>query len=200
MSDRNRPAEDLPEGQRQLDQRLAALMTAAQDGDGQAYAGLLEEITALLRRTVRGRSPYLQPGDVEDRVQDILLSVHEARATYDPARPFMPWLMAIARNRMADEARRYARRAAHEVGVDEPPETFSGAEANTPAEAAVDSLALRDAIEQLPPVQRKVIEMVKLREKTHAEASQATGMSVAALKITVHRAVKQLRKLMGSEA
>ena len=184
----------------QTDRRLAGLMGAAQNGDARAYGSLLEEAAALLRRTVRARSPYLQAGDIEDRVQDILLSVHEARATYDPERPFIPWLMAIARNRMADEARRYSRRAAHEVGVDVLPETFSGDETNRPAEAAVDSMALQDAIRQLPPVQRRVIEMVKLQEMTHAEASQATGMSIAALKITVHRAVKQLRKLMGSEA
>jgi RNA polymerase sigma factor (sigma-70 family) len=200
MSDRDRPADAMGDHQRELDRRLAGLMAAAQEGDGRAYAGLLEEISALLRRTIRCRSPYLQPGDIEDRVQDILLSVHEARATYDPKRPFLPWLMAIARNRMADEARRYARRAAVEVGVGEPLETFSGAEANSSAEAAVDATALHDAIERLPPVQRTVIEMVKLREMTHAEASDATGMSVAALKITVHRAVRRLRKLMGSEA
>jgi RNA polymerase sigma-70 factor (ECF subfamily) len=175
-------------------------MAAAQEGDRRAYARLLKQSAVLLRRAIAARCPYLQPGDVEDRVQDILLSVHEARATFDPARPFVPWLMAIARNRLADEARRYGRRATYEVGCEEPPETFSDHEANRDAQTVVDTMALQDAIKELPPVQRKVIEMVKLREMSHAEASQATGMSIAALKITVHRAVKQLRKLMGSEA
>jgi len=28
----------------------------------------------------------------EDAVQDVLLAIHEKRHTYDPARPFGPWL------------------------------------------------------------------------------------------------------------
>ena len=37
------------------------------------------------------------PGDrVDDVVQDVLLTIHRARATYDPSRPFLPWLRAIA--------------------------------------------------------------------------------------------------------
>jgi RNA polymerase sigma factor (sigma-70 family) len=191
------PAKDLHD--RHRDHCLGALMAVAQEGDGCAYGKLLEETTALLRRVIRARNPYLQHCDIEDRVQDILLSVHEARATYDPKRPFLPWLMAIARNRLADEARRYTRRAAHEVAIDEPLETFSCTETNTSMDATVDSMALHGAIKKLPAAQRKAIEMVKLREMSHAEASEATGMSVAALKITVHRGVKQLRKLMGSE-
>ena len=58
-------------------------------------------------------------------MQDILLSLHSVRATYDPARPFLPWLLTIARNRMADGSRRQMRRAANEVSVAEYPETFS---------------------------------------------------------------------------
>ena len=185
---------------RQTDVRLASLMRAAQDGDRTAYERLLEEVTALVRRAVRGHSPFLQADDVEDRVQDVLLSLHAVRATYDPARPIIPWLMAILRNRMADEARRYGRRSAREVMVDEVPETFSGEDANTHADALVESMTLRDAIEELPPAQKRAIEMVKLRELSLAEASAESGMTVAALKITVHRAVKRLRRLMGHEA
>ncbi len=86
---------------------LEQLMRAAQDGDTAAYERLLKSLIGLLRRTVRQRRPFLQPADIEDIVQDILLSLHAVRSTYDPGRPFMPWLMAIARNRMADAARRY---------------------------------------------------------------------------------------------
>jgi DNA-directed RNA polymerase specialized sigma24 family protein len=86
---------------------------------------LLEEVTPLLRQTVRRHRNFLQPADVEDLVQDILLSLHAVRATYDPGRPFLPWLMAIARNRMADGARRYVRRSANEVGVEQLPVAFA---------------------------------------------------------------------------
>src|SRR5712691_5932883 len=109
------------------DRALASLMQAAQAGDTRAYARLLDEITPRLRHIVRGQRKFLRAEDIEDLVQDILLSLHAVRATYDPQRPFMPWLMAITRNRLADGARRYTRRAVHEVQVEALSVTFSDA-------------------------------------------------------------------------
>src|SRR3546814_11678098 len=92
-------------------------MRSAQDGDRTAYARLLGEVSPLLRQIVRRRYCFLQPSDIEDIVQEILLSLHVARATYDPQRPFLPWLMALARNRMADGARCHARRSRREIEI-----------------------------------------------------------------------------------
>src|SRR5262245_9212772 len=107
------------------DQALTTLMQAAQAGDAQAYVRLLKEITPRLRQIVRRQRSFVSAEDIEDLVQDILLSLHAVRATYDPQRPFMPWLMAITRHRLADAARRYTRRAAHELQVENLPVTFS---------------------------------------------------------------------------
>ncbi|HSR82417.1 MAG TPA: sigma factor, partial [Hyphomicrobiaceae bacterium] len=82
------------------ERQLAALMRAAQAGDRHAYAALLLALLPLLREAVRHRFAFLQPHDIDDLVQDILLSLHASRATYDPHRAFLPWLGAIARNRM----------------------------------------------------------------------------------------------------
>src|SRR5207245_9823481 len=89
-------------GSRAGHQRVALLMRATQAGDRESYALLLHELIPLLRRAVRRQRALLKPQDAEDLVQDILLSLHEARRSYDPARPFLPWLMAIVRNRLAD--------------------------------------------------------------------------------------------------
>src|SRR3546814_19345714 len=86
-------------------------MRSAQDGDRTAYARLLGEVSPLLRQIVRRRYCFLQPSDLEDIVQEILLSLHVARATYAPQRPFLPWLMSIARPRMAIGARCPSRRS-----------------------------------------------------------------------------------------
>src|SRR6266545_6907332 len=139
------------------DQRFSALMRAAQTGDARAYSDLLKEITPRLRSAVRQQRPFLQPQDVEDLVQDVLLSLHAVRATYDSRRPFMPWLMAIARNRLADGARRYARRAAHETDVEASSVTFPDQEANKESAEHHDPEALKRAIEGLPPGQRQAL-------------------------------------------
>ena len=177
-----------------LDDRFGALMKAAQEGDGEAYAQLMEALTSRLRRIILRRRGFLGKEDVEDLVQDVLLSVHAVRATYDPARPFMPWLLAIARNRLADGARRYARRGVHEVAVEDVAVTFSEDVANTMTETYGDPEALHQAIVALPPGQRTAIELLKLREMSLKEAAAATGTSIGALKVSTHRAMDALRK------
>jgi RNA polymerase sigma-70 factor (ECF subfamily) len=180
------------------DRCLGQLMQRAQGGDGRAYGELLRLITPRLRQAVQKRR-RLQPCDVEDLVQDILLSLHAARASYDPARPFMPWLMAIARNRVADGARRYARGAANEVVSDKPPETFQGGPANMLVESYGDGEALARAMADLPPGQRRAVELMKLNEMSLKEAAAASGMSVGALKVAVHRAMGALRRTLGAK-
>lgn len=173
------------------DRQLSALMRNAQDGDRIAYASLLREVLPILKRLVQARLGFLPSMDREDLVQEILLSLHAARATYDPQRPFIPWLMTIAHNRMVDQARRNARRSANEVPVDEYPAISADADAGS--DSYGDPEELRRAIKSLPKGQRSAVELLKLREMSLKEASQATGMSISALKVSVHRAVKTLR-------
>ena len=184
---------EAPPGRNEDDRQLSALMRSAQDGDRIAYASLLQKVLPLLKRAVAARLRFLTPMDREDVVQDILLSLHAARATYDPQRPFTPWLMTIAHNRMVDQARRNGRRSAHETLVDEYPEIMTGTEASAGTESAGDPEELQRAIKALPRGQRSAIELLKLREMSLKEASQATGMSVGALKVSVHRAIRTLR-------
>ncbi|MGQ0767386.1 MAG: sigma-70 family RNA polymerase sigma factor [Gemmatimonadota bacterium] len=175
------------------DQRLADLMRAAQDGDSTAYATLLTELVQLMRRIVGARRMFANEADVEDVVQEILISVHSVRATYDPGRAFMPWVLAIARNRIADAARRHSRSAGREVELGEPTVTFFDDDANTD-EGSGDPEALARAIQELPAGQRQAIRLLKLQDMSLREASAATGMSEGALKVATHRAMLALRR------
>src|ERR1700682_4841329 len=130
-------------------ERLAALMRSAQGGDADAYAALMQELAVRVRQIVRHRRAFLERADVEDLVQDVLLSVHAVRATYDATRPFVPWLLAITRNRLADAARRYARHGAHEVAVEDLDVTFFSETANTVKATYADPDALKDDIADL---------------------------------------------------
>lgn len=177
--------------------RFSAMMKAAQAGDGAAYSLLLSEITPRLRRIIQRKRAFQNIQDIEDLVQDVLLSVHSVRATYDPQRPFFPWLLAIVRNRLADGARRYARTSRNEVLVDELPVTFVDEQANIEKELYRDPQQLKQAIEKLPKGQREAIEMLKLKEMSLKEVSSKTGTSIASLKVSVHRGITALRKSLG---
>jgi RNA polymerase sigma-70 factor (ECF subfamily) len=175
------------------DQQLSQLMRAAQQGDPIAYTTLLEAIAPRVRRIVGARRHFAGEQEVEDLVQDVLLSVHAVRATYDSSRPFGPWLMAIIRNRLADGARRYARRA-QEIAVDNLDVTFSDPTTNTSSKPYGDPQELLQAIRGLPHGQRQAVELMKLKGMSLKEAAVATGLSVAALKVATHRAMASLRR------
>lgn len=171
------------------------LMVRAQAGDGQAYAHLLNALLPTLRAQVRRR--ISDRDRAEDVVQDVLLSIHRNRHTFDPDLPFIPWLRIIAERRVLDALRRHYRQSDREIQVEIYPETPAEDGANeSSGELLPFGDGLRRAIEQLPPKQRTAIELLKLKEMSLKEASAVTGMSVSALKVTSHRAMKTLKALL----
>ena len=171
-------------------------MARAQAGDRDAYRRLLEDVTPYLR-SIAARH-FQNSGDIEDTVQEMLLTVHAVRHTYDPARPFGPWLVAIANRRVVDGLRRQGRSRAREVVLETGHETFAAPQANY-HEAASEARALQEAVKSLPPGQREAVRLLKLQEMSLKEAAAASGMTVAALKVATHRALKSLRKVLGRQ-
>jgi RNA polymerase sigma-70 factor, ECF subfamily len=173
------------------------LMARAQGGDRDAYRTLLEGITPYVRALAARR--FKEAGDIEDAVQDVLLTVHAIRHAYDPRRPFGPWLVAVANRRIIDRLWRRMRWNAREVEFTSEHETFSSDPANLQAgfdDTSADPRALHAAIENLPPDQRQAVLLLKLREMSLKEASLMSGRSISALKVATHRAIKSLRKLL----
>ena len=173
------------------------LMARSQDGDREAYRTLLEGVTPYIR-SLAARC-FKQPTDVEDAVQDVLLTIHMVRHAFDPGRPFGPWLAAIANRRIIDRLRRDTRRKAREVALSVDHETFAEASTNIHTEK-LDEVALAAAIERLPPDQRQTIRMLKLNEMSLKEAAAASGRSIPALKVATHRGIKSLRRMLKQQS
>ena len=104
-----------PQAREAIGSDWSLLMGRAQAGDGVAYKQLLDAMTPYLRALAARRLPAQV--DVEDVVQDILLTLHSIRATYDPALPLGPWLKAIATLRVIVRLRYHYRRQAREREV-----------------------------------------------------------------------------------
>jgi RNA polymerase sigma-70 factor, ECF subfamily len=175
------------------EQHAGLLMASAQTGDAVAY----EELLRLLAREARGfvgrRVGWADWA--EDVVQEVLLTVHRARATYDPARPFAPWFYAIASSRLVDALRARRRLTLREVAD---ADALDRQEAPMPSAAAAD---LRDtlahAVAGLPRVQREVVSLLKYEDLSVREVARRLGMSEAAVKTTAHRGYKVLRRTVG---
>jgi len=176
------------------DQAWSQLMRAAQAGDRAAYSRLLREITPFIRSMLRRHCSHTQ--DIEEMVQDTLLTLHRVRRTYDPKRPFSPWLASIAARRGIDGLRRRSRVARHEISTEfEAYETFADPAANSDIEALGAPEEVEQLLQRLPPRQRQALEALKLKELSLKEAAALSGQSVGALKVNTHRAIKALRAL-----
>jgi RNA polymerase sigma-70 factor (ECF subfamily) len=173
------------------------MMAAAQTGDRAIYERLLREVVPFVRAVVHRQQRT--PDRVEDVVQDVLLTIHRVRHTYDPARPFTHWLAMIARRRSIDAPRRRHWHEIVEVADGVAYEAFADPAAKRVIEAFGATEGLSEAITALSPPQREAIELLKLREMSLAEASAVSGRSLTALKVNVHRAIKTLRDRLRRE-
>jgi RNA polymerase sigma-70 factor (ECF subfamily) len=164
----------------------ARMMRMAQDGDADAYRGLLDELSTILRRYF---AKSVRAGDeIEDLVQETLLSLHRGRHTYDPGRPLEPWLFAIARNTKTDFLRRTLARQSWEVMLDEQPLSI--------AEDEVPTSLLADALESLPESQKRAFRHLKLEGRSVREAAEIEGTSEGNLRVRAHRAYQSLKAIL----
>ena len=163
-------------------------MARVQAGEGEAYRLLLDDVTGELRGFFRRR--VRDPQQVEDLVQETLLSLHRARHTYDPARAFEPWLYALARNAAIDAFRRDRRRSQWEkLADDERP--VEGVAEESGHEASLDAVLAR-----IPDAQREALEMVKLQGLSVEDAASRAGVSQGAMRVRIHRGYRALRQLL----
>lgn len=155
------------------DQQLQDWFTRALSGDQEAYRCFLEHVASYLRRVLRN----------EDVVQDVLLLIHRKRDLYRPGMPVLPWVRVIAKHRAIDLARAEERRP-ELIPLD-----------REPAAAAREHLPeIEDLLAPLPHKQRDILRMAKVDELSYAEIAARTGMSIAAIKVAVHRSLAALRK------
>jgi RNA polymerase sigma-70 factor (ECF subfamily) len=167
------------------DATLAQLMRLSQKGDRQAYSALLKASRTWLQRYFARK---VAPCQLDDLVQDTLLAVHRKLASYDPSRPFLPWLAAIARYRWVDHLRLAYRMEAVELADDLP--------ALDEQDGISARISLQGLFELLPPAQAQVIALVRIEGRTVAEASLRSGQSEPLVKVNIHRGLKKLSALI----
>ena len=163
----------------------ARLMARAENGDREAFHALFTEIGPLITRFLRRRLP--DQTEVEDICQEALIAVYKSRHTYQPERPFEPWLFAIVRKVTSVHLRRNRQRLGFQVYTNEITEICVEA-TSTPV------VELRQALDQLSPTQVEALGLTKLLGLSVAEAARRAGTTVGAMKVRVHRAYESLKR------
>lgn len=169
------------------------LMAEAQRGDEQSYRRLLEsvgEAIAVYLRVHFGALDFL-----EDCVQECLLAVHQGRHTYDPKRLFRPWLFAIVRNKAIDMLRRRAHRPLDTSGIINMESSAALENLHYSADTQAEELSQQtEFFRGLTPKFRQALVLTKILGLSAREAAERIGVSEAAMKVRVHRAIQTLRK------
>ena len=193
-----RVLQDVEGRQADADRRRAEWMAAAQAGDGAAYQALLRDCVPVIKSIVRRRG--IADDRVDDVVQDVLLTIHRARQTYDPRRSFTAWMSVIAERRAIDLLRRVYRQHSREVHAPLAMESHADETAD-PARGLAHveaSGTVARAIDALPARQREAVQHLILEERSLDAAAALTRRSKGSLKVNLHRALKALRGSMGA--
>lgn len=168
------------------------LMAAALDGHKGAYNRLLGEIQPWLERYFMRRLPM---SIAEDLAQDCLIAVHQKRHTYEPGRPFRPWLATIARYKWIDRLRAMGRRPT--VSIED---EFAEPHVEGHERSVTSAIVLEELLTRLRPAQTAVIRLVKLQGFSIEEAAAMTGQSESLVKVNIHRGLAKLSGLAAASA
>jgi RNA polymerase sigma-70 factor (ECF subfamily) len=168
---------------------LAALMWQSLNGDKRAYAEILRETSRFLRPFLAHRLNFTN--EVDDLLQEILLSIHRARHTYDGNRPYKPWAYVIAKFRLQDYLRaHYADQLHHANDLSELEDYLH----ENVTESAISYESISGEVQKLPQKQAAILQLMHQEGYTAKEVAEKLGMNESAVKVAAHRAYKILRQ------
>jgi RNA polymerase sigma-70 factor (ECF subfamily) len=162
------------------------LARRARDGDREALEALARRFYPAIRAFL---ARLLGDQEAEDAAQDVFLRVSRGLETYRGEFRFSTWIFQIALNRARDLGRR-RRPEDHRF-----PEPAAGPLITS----ADDRRRLFAAVRRLPSDFAEPLLLVHQQGLSHAEAAEVLGLSTAAVKMRVHRAIRQLRPLLAEE-
>jgi RNA polymerase sigma factor (sigma-70 family) len=178
-------------GLRVVEREWGLLMRAAIDGDAMAYRRLLVSLTPVLRTVTRRNCARigLDGGEAEDIVQEVLLAIHLKRHTWDVDRPFGPWIMTIARNKLIDARRRRGNRLT--LPIDDLADILTA----EGSDDATDRGDLDRMLGGLGERQRDLVRSLSVEGRSVRETAERLKMSEGAVRVALHRAIKALAAL-----
>jgi RNA polymerase sigma-70 factor, ECF subfamily len=166
-----------------------ALMRQSLNEDKRAYAEILQETSRFLRPFLAKRLSFTN--EVDDLLQEILISIHKARHTYDGNRPYKPWAYAIAKFRLQDYLRaHYSDQLRHAGDLSEMEEFLH----EDVTESAITYESINGEMQKLPDKQATILQLVHQEGYTIKEVAEKMGMNESAVKVAAHRAYRILRQ------
>lgn len=194
------PAEAAP-GLSMTDLSDAELMTRIGSHDADALAALYDRhapaVFAFCRRALKDHP------EAEDLTLDIFWEIWDRHDRYDADRaPPLTYLMRVTRSRIIDRLRGKRARSITEAADAAPSENGAfDAVAHDGAPSPLDSAALAEqrlriiqAMRQLTPPQRAVVELAFFEALSHSEIAERLGEPLGTVKSRIRQALARLRQ------
>jgi RNA polymerase sigma factor (sigma-70 family) len=158
-------------------------------GSPDSFGDAFETLFRLHHRAVYGWLLRIvrNPTAAEDLTVETFWRIYRAHARFDPARSFEAWARTIATRAALDWLRRQRPETDLELDVPAPARADPGVAAEIRSKTAA-------AFARLPPKLRVAAVLALVEELPHKEVAAALGISVAAVKVRVSRALRLLRK------
>lgn len=133
----------------------------------------------------------------EDMVQDVFVRILRYRHTFRGESRFLTWMFTIARNVQMDNVKRWGR---GETLVTDGDDERAGAPVNEPAsddatDRRYDAELVREALGRLSPEKREALVLSRYEGMKYSEIAELAGCSVENVKVRVHRAIRDLRRI-----
>jgi RNA polymerase sigma factor (sigma-70 family) len=125
----------------------------------------------------------------EDLVQEVFLRILKYRRTYRPDKPFRTWMYQIARNTRLDHVRK------KRPETNWQPELSPTTQDVDRAQQSQELALLQRALMQMSEAQREVLVLTRFQELNYDEVGELLGCEAGAVKVRVHRALKELRQI-----
>jgi RNA polymerase sigma factor (sigma-70 family) len=172
-----------------------AALRALLDGapDERAAATVVERVVPRLAGFLKSRYPGLAAEDAQDVAREALTIALERRALFDPGRETRAatWLHGIAKVRALDFLRKRGRQVPLEAGADR------AAEPPAPPSDGPIGKSIREAIEQLPPQQRRAAEAHYLDGRPPRDVDAQYGWRPNTANVYLSHARRALRRHLG---
>lgn len=176
--------------------KLKELMIRSLNGDQDAYKTLLQEFIIILEKYFQKK--VQNPSDIDDLIQETLISIHKARHTYDSKLSLLSWAYSIAYCRYIDFIRKTSKIKKNEVQFETFPEDITNKEKDMNY-LYEEKNRMESVLNKLSEKERKIFTLLKIEKFSIREVSKKMEMSESALKVAAHRIYKKIRKLINQE-
>lgn len=124
----------------------------------------------------------------EDLVQEVFCRILKYRHSYTQAQPFMPWFFRIAHNVGID----HFKAASPEAQMDEFLEPASPVNQDKALDDRQELAKLEKALQKLSVDKRELVILCRFHNLKYKQIAQLLNCSVSAIKVRLHRALKEL--------